>query len=177
MHPRRHSMGEPSSPFANGSREAVRERSLDPHPRSSLCPAFSGASPHGGPRQLRLGNSSCGEYRGSDRLVRGDPHRTATAATSRAALTLALPTPGNNLSPRASAAIKTPCAERGHTTHSSHPPSPLQVLFVLKTLLLSVLVPRGGAVVETSRKSSHSHRRVPDTGSCVRRRNPAHTTA
>src|SRR5690606_12222318 len=74
-------------------------------------------------------------------LVRGDPHRTATAATSRAALTLALPTPGNNLSPRASAAIKTPCAERGHTTHSSHPPSPLQVLFVLKTLLLSVLVP------------------------------------
>lgn len=141
MHPRRHSMGEPSSPFANGSREAVRERSLDPHPRSSLCPAFSGASPHGGPRQLRLGNSSCGEYRGSDRLVRGDPHRTATAATSRAALTLALPTPGNNLSPRASAAIKTPCAERGHTTHSSHPPSPLQVLFVLKTLLLSVLVP------------------------------------
>ena len=92
-------MGEPSSPFTNGSREAVRERSLDLHPRSSLCQAFSGASPHGGPRQLRLGNSSCGEYRRSDRLVRGDPHGPASAATSRVVFTLAMPTPGNNLFP------------------------------------------------------------------------------
>ena len=141
MHPRKHSMGEPSSPFTNGSREVVRERSLDLHPRSSLCQAFSDASPHGGLRQLRLGNSSRGEYRRSDRLVRGDPHRPASAPPSRVVSTSALPTLGNNPSRRASAAMKTPCAERGDPIPSPHQPSRLQVPFVLKPLLFTVLVP------------------------------------
>ena len=143
-------MREPSSPFANGSREAVGERTLCLHPRSSLCQAFCGASPQGGIRQLRLGNSSRGEYRSPDRLVRGDPYGPTSADTSLGARTPAMLTPGNISSPTCLRSFKTHCAERGRTTPSPHPPSAPRASFVLKVLLLSVPVPGLGLWAETS---------------------------
>ena len=134
-------MREPSSPFANGSREAVGERTLCLHPRSSLCQAFCGVSPQGGIRQPRLGNSSRGEYRRPDRLVRGDPHGLTSADTSLGVHTPATPTSGNIPSPNCLRSFKTHCAERGRTTPSTHPPSAPRASFVLKLLLLSVPVP------------------------------------